>query len=293
MDSSQIKIISPRWEEYELIDSGNGEKLERYGPYIIRRPEGQALWKRSLPNAVWEKTDAHYIKSGEKFGEWKTNNTMPPQWKLPHQELNFFLKLTPFGHVGVFPEQQEQWTWVQNKIRLAGRTIKILNLFSYTGALTLAAAAAGASVTHVDASKPSVAWARENQTLSNLSHKPIRWIIEDALKFVKREVRRESTYDAVIVDPPKFGRGPKGEVWKFEDHFSELLQECKKILNPNPIFFLITAYAIPVSSLTLHNMLQDTLEPFRGTFEYGELALREEKSKRLLQTALFSRWERK
>lgn len=279
-------------EEYELIDCGAGKKLERFGKYTLIRPEKQAMWKVSNPE-LWNNVDAEYIRSNEKFGEWKIISNMPREWKFTHGSIKMVLRLTPFGHTGIFPEQQEQWGFIQDVI-LNHSTIqplnrlKILSLFSYTGAATLAAAAAGAEVTHVDASKPAITWAVENQKLSQLDNKPIRWIVDDALKFVKREERRGSKYDGIIMDPPKFGRGPKGEVWQFEKDFPELLESSIRILSNTPVFFLVTAYAVPISPITLGNMLQNYLSS--ENIEYGELTI-EDSAKKLLPTALYARWK--
>ncbi len=215
--------------EYELLDSGNGQKLERFGKYTLIRRESQAIWNESNPS-LWENADAEYVRTNkqsfstnDKFGEWnKKTLSMPNEWDFSLSTIKMKLKLTPFGHVGVFPELQEQWNWL-SKVISKSQSPKVLSLFSYTGAATLTAAVAGAQVTHVDASKPAITWAAENQKLSGLQDKPIRWIADDALKFVKREERRGVTYDGIIMDPPKFGRGPKGEVWQFEKDFPELM----------------------------------------------------------------------
>lgn len=287
-------LVLKKSAEYELLDSGEGRKLERFGKYILVRPEKQAMWNISNPD-LWTKADVEYIRTGDKFGDWKSiNPEMPREWIFEHNSIKLKLKLTPFGHVGVFPEQTEQWDWLEkiisNNITIQqSSNLKILSLFSYTGGATLAAAAAGAHVTHVDASKPAITWAVENQKLSNLQDKPIRWIVDDALKFVKREERRGNKYDGIIMDPPKFGRGPKGEVWQFEKNFPELLESCQKILSNNPLFFLVTTYTIPISSNTLANMVSGIL-PEPAKIEFGELAIEETGSKRLLPTSIFSRW---
>ncbi len=278
-------ILKPN-SEYELFDSGNGRKLERFGKYTLTRRESQAIWNES-DLALWEKADAEYVRTNDKFGEWnKKILSMPNDWDFNLGNLKMKLKLTPFGHVGVFPELQEQWNWL-TKIASQAQSPKVLSLFSYTGAATLTAAAAGAHVTHVDASKPAITWAAENQKLSGLSDKPIRWIADDALKFVKREERRGAKYDGIIMDPPKFGRGPKGEVWQFEKDFPELMDACKAILSPNPLFFLVTAYTVPVSPISLANVMSQTLE--NESVDYGELSI-EDSSGKLLPTCIFSRW---
>ncbi len=287
-----INIDIPSWEEYELIDSGNGRKLERFGKYILNRIESQASWHQSLSEDEWHKADATFKKTDERNGVWVFKNKLPEQWSLQFEEMKLILRLTPFGHVGIFPDQANQWGWIYDKIKAANRPINALSLFTYTGAATFAAAAAGANVVHVDASKPAITWARDNQNASKLSTKPIRWIPEDAMKFVKREVRRGTRYDAIIMDPPKFGRGPQGEVWKFEENFPELLDYCRQILSEQPLFILTTAYAIPVSSIALSNMIADTTRKLKnGTIEYGELGLKQKSNDRILPTAIYARWE--
>lgn len=278
-------ILKPN-SEYELLDSGNGRKLERFGKYTLIRRESQAIWNES-DLALWEKADAEYVRTNDKFGEWnKKILSMPNEWDFKLDLIKMKLKLTPFGHVGVFPELQEQWNWL-TQIISKSKAPKVLSLFSYTGAATLSAAAAGAHVTHVDASKPAITWAADNQKLSGLQDKPIRWIADDALKFVKREERRGVKYDGIIMDPPKFGRGPKGEVWQFEKDFPELMDASKAILSPNPLFFLVTAYTVPVSPISLANVMSQTLE--NENVDYGELSI-EDSSGKLLPTCIFSRW---
>lgn len=289
-------LVLVKSEQYELLDSGDARKLERFGQYTLIRPEKQAMWKVSKPE-LWNNVDAEYIRSNEKFGEWKIISNMPREWIFKHNSMSMMLRLTPFGHTGIFPEQSEQWAFIQDVIlnHISNHSTvqplnhpKILSLFSYTGAATLAAAAAGAEVTHVDASKPAITWAVENQKLSQLDNKPIRWIVDDALKFVKREERRGNKYDGIIMDPPKFGRGPKGEVWQFEKDFPELLESAARIFSNTPVFFLVTAYAVPISPITLGNMLQNYLSS--ENIEYGELTI-EDSAKKLLPTALYTRWK--
>lgn len=281
-------VLKPN-ANYELIDSGEGRKLERFGKYTLIRRESQAIWKPENPN-LWEKADAEYIRTNEKFGEWKINNqNLPREWEFKQGSITLKLKLTPFGHVGVFPELQEQWNWMTDLIKKQNPAARVLSLFSYTGAATLTAAAAGATVTHVDASKPAITWAVENQKLSGLTGSPIRWIADDALKFVKREERRGVKYDGIIMDPPKFGRGPKGEVWQFEDDIPELLESCRPILSDSPLFFLLTAYTVPVSPISLGNITSQILPDSK--VEYGELSIESSEGK-LLPTSIFSRWSK-
>lgn len=273
-------------ENYTLLDSGNGRKLEKFGEYKIIRPEKQALWNISNP-ALWENPDTEYTRTGDKYGDWKISRPAPHPFVFNTQGLQLEIKLTPFGHVGVFPEQEEQWKFISEN---ANSEDKILSLFSYTGASTLAASVNGAEVVHVDASKPAISWASENQKLSGLQDKKIRWIVDDALKFVKREGRRGSEYSGIIMDPPKFGRGPKGEVWQFEKDVPELISACREILSPQAKFFIITAYAVPVSPITLGNMLGDLFEK-RGEISYGELGTEENESGRVLPTAFYAQWK--
>lgn len=288
--------IPDEWSEYELLDSGNGRKLERFGKFILDRIEGEALWNKSLPESEWQRADARFEKNGERGG-WVKKNNIPDSWILTfahfepdvHENLKLQLRLTPFGHVGIFPDQANQWHGIYEDIRDNARKVKVLSLFGYTGVATLAAAAAGAEVTHVDASKPAITWARENQRLSGLEEKHIRWIPEDALKFVKREVRRGSRYDVIIMDPPKFGRGAQGEVWKFEENFAELLDYCRQILSDTPLFVLITAYAVPISSVSLGNLLSDVMKKYKGQCEAYEIGLKQ-KSGRILPTAISAEW---
>ncbi len=284
-----INLILKPNSEYELLDSGNGRKLERSGNFTLIRRESQAIWNEADPS-LWDSADAEYVRTNDKFGEWnKKTLSMPNEWDFTLHTIKMKLKLTPFGHVGVFPELQEQWNWL-TKIISKSQSPKVLSLFSYTGAATLSAAAAGAHVTHVDASKPAITWAVENQKLSGLQDKPVRWIADDALKFVKREERRGAKYDGIIMDPPKFGRGPKGEVWQFEKDFPVLMEACKAILSPNPLFFLVTAYTVPVSPISLANVVSQTLQ--NDDTEYGELSI-EDKNGNLLPTCIFARWENK
>ena len=293
-----INIDIPNWSEYELLDSGNGRKLERFGKYILNRIETQAMWRQSLDESAWHKADAIFRKTDDtndrlrtgNRGVWDYRNNIPQSWTLSFENLKLDLRLTPFGHVGIFPDQSNQWSWISEKIKNAGRPINVLSLFTYTGASTLAASDAGAQVVHIDASKQAITWARDNQRLSGLADKPIRWIPEDALKFVKREVRRVSRYDAIIMDPPKFGRGPQGEVWKFEENSEELLDYCRQLLSDKPLFTLVTAYAVPISSVTLGNLVSDSFRKHKGKVEFGELGLKQ-KNERILPTAIYATWE--
>lgn len=277
------------WEDYELLDSGDGRRLERYGAFVLSRPDPQVIWKPVLGNKQWETADAIYEKDDSGKSGWDVRTKMPKNWPIHYKDLTFQAKLSPFKHTGIFPEQSLHWDWMHGLIQKTRRPVNVLNLFGYTGGATLAAAAAGASVTHVDASFPSIGWARENQRLSKLGDCPIRWIEDDCLKFVSREIRRESQYDAIILDPPAYGRGPKGEAWIFNSNFPGLIQQCMRILSDNPLFLLVNAYAISSSSLMLENVLGDHLEG--GIIESGELAIREKSAGRLLSTGIYARWQ--
>jgi 23S rRNA (cytosine1962-C5)-methyltransferase len=289
-------LTTPGWSEYALLDSGNGRRLEKFGPYALSRPDPQCLWQPGLPIDAWEKADAVFTEKNTK-GKWVNSRFIPDSWKMHYKDITFYAKLTPFKHTGVFPEQHLHWDWLEKKVKNEGlkiknEKIKVLNLFAYTGVASLVCAAAGADVTHVDASYPTIGWARENQALSSLSDKPIRWILDDCLKFVEREIKRGVRYDGIIMDPPVFGHGPKGERWEFNESFPLLLKACQQVLTDQPLFVLINAYAVSASALMLQNMLEDTMEKYKGKVESGELALEEKTRKRLLSTGIFARWSK-
>ncbi len=289
----EIIPLSPQgWDEYELLDSGDGAKLERFGKYILVRPDKGIYWQRALPAQHWEDVDAIFQQPESGEGRWVQRRSVPERWLMRYGELTFWAKLTPFRHTGVFPEQQPQWEWIDQQIRSARAPVNVLNLFAYTGIATLAAAAAGANVTHVDASKPTLAWARENAIAAGMQERPIRWILDDALKYVRRESRRGRRYDGIILDPPVFGRGPKGEVWRFEKSFPLLLDACKEILSDRPRFVLLTAYAIEESSLLLYNLLSDWMKARGGKITAGELVLQDSAAQRPLSSAIYARWSR-
>lgn len=287
-----IPILYPNdWTDYELLDSGDGAKLERFGPpaggYLISRPDPRAIWSKSHPDA-WKQAQAIHERTSTTSSEWKTISAPPNPWTIMYHDVVFTLRPTEFKHVGVFPEQAVNWNWIEQQI--SGRTISVLNLFGYTGSATLFAAKAGAHVTHVDSSQGAIAWAKENAKTSGLLDKPIRWIEDDAYKFILREGRRGSTYDGIIMDPPRFGRGTKGEVWKIEKDLPKLLEATFSILSKNPVFFLINAYTADLSSIALYNLMESTLQALGGTLSFGELALQETQSKRLLPNGIFVRW---
>ncbi len=288
MIEPKILITKPS-KDYELIDSGNEEKLERYGKYILRRPDPQALWNKTLLEKEWKGADAFFFRDADKKG-WKKNKEMQNEWTISFDDITFNISPTAFKHTGVFPEQEPNWNWTKEIIRKVGRPVKILNLFGYTGGATLAALSAGAEVTHVDGSKAAINWAKENAELSGLEKKPVRWIIDDARKFVMREIKRGGKYDGIIMDPPSFGRGGKGEIWKIEDNFTQLLEECSKILTDDPILFIINGYAAGYSSQAYYNALEPFMRKYFGAFEVGELTIEESKGGRLLPCGIFVRW---
>ena len=286
-------LIAQPWPDYALIDSGMGRKLERYGSVTVNRPEPQALWMPSLPESEWQKADAMFDNVGDMDGDtgkWKLYSKPPEQWTVKWRDLSFVCRLMSFRHMGLFPEQMTHWDWIGDQIKTANRPLKILNLFAYTGAASLAAAQAGAQVTHLDASKKAIQWAKDNQTASKLSDAPIRWICEDAKAFVARELRRNSTYDGIILDPPKFGRGPDGERWQIEEDLIDFISNCVKLLSPDAKFMILTAYAMRLSSLSLGNVMQDMLGARGGTIDSGELLIKQENGERYLSTSLYARW---
>lgn len=285
-----MKVLVPNdFIDYELLDSGEEYRLEKFGKFIISRPDPQAIWKKKYSAKKWQKIDAQYIRVNENQGHWKFAKRMPERWPVHYKQLSFYAKLTSFKHTGIFPEQSVHWDWIQTKIKDTKRPVHILNLFGYTGIASIAAAQAGAKVTHVDASRSSIGWAKDNQKLTKLDESSIRWILDDALKFCQRELKRGVKYDGIIMDPPIYGHGPKGEIWKFNESFPKLLEVCSKILSKHPLFFIVNAYAISASSIMLHNLFLDFL-PQDGLIEYGELALQEEDQGRLLSTGIFARW---
>ncbi len=290
-----METRTPEWAEYELLDSGEGKKLERFGEYVLVRPEPQAKWAAALPAARWRAADGEYVKAGNgRRGEWKFRKAIPARWTMQRGDLKFWVQPAPSGHVGVFPDQACHWDWIAEATRLAARPVKMLCLFGHTGLATLASAAAGAEVTHVDASRKAVAWARENQGLSGLSERPIRWIVEDALTFVRREARRGNRYDAMVIDPPKFGRGPNGEMWKLDESLPELLSVCGKVLSASPVFILLNVYTtvltrgrIEKEAEALRGWLKEMLGDLRVTITAGELVL-EDGARRRIATSVYA-----
>ncbi|MCM1258293.1 MAG: class I SAM-dependent methyltransferase [Roseburia sp.] len=264
--------LADNWKDYEVIDCSNGEKLERWGNYLLVRPDPQVIWNSPKTEKGWKKKNGHYHRSKKGGGEWEFFD-LPEQWSIHYRSLTFQLKPFRFKHTGLFPEQAVNWDWCSEKIRCASRPVKVLNLFAYTGGATLFAAAAGASVTHVDASKGMVAWAKENAHSSGLSNAPIRWIVDDCVKFVEREIRRGNTYDAIIMDPPSYGRGPKGEIWKIEDAIHPFIKLCTKLLSPEPLFFLINSYTTGLQPAVLAYMLGLELKKYHGKITADEIGL--------------------
>ena len=288
-----LKTIKSK--DYELLDSGNGLKLERYGKIVFSRPDPEALWNYKLPTQTWDHADAIFVRRGTK-SEWNLKSTVPKQWDIEFGGYKFIIKPTSFKHTGLFPEQLANWDWMKNVIEKNKKNynepVQVLNLFGYTGGATLACADAGAEVTHVDGSKTAVAWARENAELSNLADKPIRWIIDDCIMYLRREVKRGRKYDAILMDPPAFGHGPKDELWKIEENFLELIDLCKQVLSDKPLFVLINGYTAGYSPIAYENVLKDMMNDSKGSIEIGELTIAESNSDRLLPCGIFARWER-
>jgi 23S rRNA (cytosine1962-C5)-methyltransferase len=284
-------LASPDWEDYELIDSGEGSKLERYGRYTFVRPEVQAIWSRALPAKKWEAADAIFLPTGEESGgRWQFKKPVKGPWPMHYKGLKFQAQASRSRHMGVFPEQAAHWDWIRDRIQSTQRRLSILNLFGYTGLATLAAAQAGAQVTHVDASKRAISMARENLALSGLGDHPVRWLVDDVEKFVRRDVRRHAQYDGIILDPPKFGRGPSGQVWEFFKSLPGLLQDCRNLLSPRPVFVVLTAYAIRASALSIYYPLAEMVSGLGGQLDAGELVLVERNAGRVLSMAIFARW---
>lgn len=288
MKNPNILAVCPD-AEYALLDSGDGEKLEQYGKYVLSRPDPQSLWKKKLSQKDWDKADAIFLRDG-RATEWKLKTGVPAKWEVELQGLKFWVKPTSFKHTGLFPEQSSNWYWLSGLIQVAKQQPEVLNLFGYTGGATLACAKAGAKVCHVDGSKAAITWARENAELNNLQDKPVRWILEDAVKFVKREIKRGHKYDGIILDPPAYGHGPDGEMWKIEENFLELLDLCQQLLSDKPLFFLINGYASGYSAIAYENALKDLMGD-AGEIEKGALTIRERDTERLLPCGIFARWK--
>jgi 23S rRNA (cytosine1962-C5)-methyltransferase len=279
------------WADYALLDSGHGRKLERYGRFTVVRPEPQCLWSPLLPAEAWDKADAVFDPTDEEdAGRWKFRDKPLDAWPLAWGDVKFHGRFTAFRHLAFFPEQAANWTWLDAAVRRAGGQPRVLNLFGYTGVASLVMAAAGAAVTHVDASKKAVGWARENAELSGLAQRPIRWITEDARKYVQREVRRGSKYEGIILDPPKYGRGPDGEVWRLFENLPELAGLCAELLSEDAAFLVLNAYAERISGAALSGLLAEKLKGRGGTIEWGELALVQEGGRRQVGMSFYARW---
>jgi len=299
-------LEAKKWQDYELLDSGDGLKLERFGKYIFARPESQAMWSRALSNKDWEVAHAVFQPTAEESGgHWIEKKRLPEKWEMKYdltpnpspdtrgEQLRFWVMTTPGRHLGVFPEVAAHWDFMAGLVQKENRPVKVLNLFGYTGLASLAAAAAGAQVTHVDASKKSVGWARENQALSGLNEKPIRWIVEDAVKYMQREEKRGTKYDGIILDPPKFGRGPKGEVWEVYKSLPNLFELCRACMSDNPLFVIATLYAVRASAIHVAQALDEMMKKYKGHMDSGELVTRETSANRLLSQAVYARWSAK
>ena len=288
--------IADSWKDYEVLDTSAGEKLERWGEYRLIRPDPQVIWNTPR-DKQWRKPNAHYHRSNKGGGEWEFRD-LPEEWTIHYKDLSFRLKPFNFKHTGLFPEQAANWEWFYPLIKKAtaeGRKVRVLNLFAYTGGATLAAAAAGAEVTHVDASKGMVQWAKENRDLSHLEDRKIRFIVDDCLKFVEREKRRGRTYHGILMDPPSYGRGPNGEMWKFEKEIVGLIDACLGILDEHALFFLINSYTTGFSSIVLDDLMKTMIlsEHPEGTVETGEVALPVQNRDLLLPCGIYGRWQRK
>ena len=285
--------IANNWKDYKIIDMANGQKLEKWGNIILSRPDPQIVWKnKTFPNE-WKNANAVYTRSKTGGGNWEYKKRTPDFWKIKYKDLCFNIKTMGFKHTGLFPEQAVNWDWMRKKIETSKREIKVLNLFAYTGGATVACLASNASVCHVDSSKGMVNWAKENVQSSGLEKRKVRYIVDDVVKFVNREIRRENKYDAIIMDPPSYGRGTNGEVWQFEDNIYDLVELCTNVLSDNPLFFLINSYTTGISSTVLANILNLTIsKKFKGKVSSGEIGLPMENSNSILPCGIYGRWEK-
>ncbi len=280
------------WTDYELIDSGGARRLERFGIYILDRPAPQALWPRSQPDSVWKRAHAVYHRSSSGGGNWQMIQTIPESWSIQWEKLTLRIKPTGFGHVGIFPEQADHWKWIMDQASMAKTPIRILNLFAYTGVASLAAAQVGSQVCHVDGSRGVVTWGNENAALSDLAKAPIRWIVDDVIQFANREVRRGVTYHGIILDPPSFGRGPKGQVWKLEKQLPVLLDLFRNLLDKHPCFLLFTCHSQHISATGLENLLIPIFQHQPGVMESGDCVIRPRRGGVGLPSGIFARWRR-
>ena len=284
--------IANEWKDYEILDMANGEKLERWGNIYLIRPDPQIIWKdKSYPNK-WNMANARYNRSNTGGGAWEYKKRLPESWQIKYKNLTFNIKPMGFKHTGLFPEQAVNWDWMIKKIKDSKREINVLNLFAYTGGATVACLSAGAKVCHVDSSKGMTTWAKENVESSGLRDRPVRFIIDDVVKFVQREIRRGRKYDAIIMDPPSYGRGKNGEVWQFENNIADLVELCTKVLSDNPLFFLINSYTTGISAKVLENILYLNMKNVKGTISSGEIGLPMKDSKLVLPCGIYGRWEK-
>lgn len=282
--------LANEWNDYQILDMANGEKLEKWNNIILVRPDPQIIWKQKTFPEKWKNANAEYLRSNTGGGQWKYNKKVPESWQVKYKNLIFNIKPMGFKHTGLFPEQAINWDWMINKIQNAKREIKVLNLFAYTGGATVACLSAGASVCHVDSSKGMVSWAKENVCSSGLQDRKVRYIVDDVVKFVNREIRRGNKYDAIIMDPPSYGRGTNGEVWKFEENIYDLIELCSKVLTEKPLFFLINSYTTGISSVVLENILKLNIHS-KGKFSNGEIGIPMQNSNLVLPCGIFGRWE--
>ena len=284
--------VANNWKDYEILDMADGEKLERWGNIILIRPDPQIIWKEKSFPEKWKNANAKYNRSNTGGGNWNFIKPLPKSWQIKYKDLTFNIKPMGFKHTGIFPEQAVNWDWMMSKIKNSARDIKVLNLFAYTGGASVACLKAGASVCHVDSSKGMCEWAKENVASSGLRDRPIRFLVDDVVKFVNREIRRGNKYDAIIMDPPSYGRGTNGEVWKFEDNIADLVKLCMNVLSDKPLFFLINSYTTGISSQVLENLLRINIpKKAKGKFSHGELGLPMTNSKMILPCGIYGRWE--
>lgn len=285
-------LIANKWEEFKLLDVGNNEKIEQWGNYILRRPDPQAIWDKE-DNEIWNKYDGYYQRSSSGGGKWKVAN-FPPRWSISYGELKFYIKPTGFKHTGLFPEQAVNWDFMIDKIQNANRNIKVLNLFAYTGGATIACAYANAEVCHVDSAKGMVSWAKDNLNLSNLEDRKVRFIVDDVIKFVEREIRRGRKYDAIIMDPPVFGRGTNNEIWKIEEKLVDLINLTLQLLSDKPLFYIINSYTSAFSRIVIHNLMETMInKKYPGKLTTGEIGLEASISELILPCGIYGRWESK
>lgn len=282
--------LASDWNDYQILDMANGEKLEKWNNITLVRPDPQIIWKQKTYPEKWKKADAKYSRSNTGGGAWNYNKKLPSAWQVKYKDLVFNIKPMGFKHTGLFPEQAVNWDWMINKIKSTNKEIRVLNLFAYTGGATVACLSAGASVCHVDSSKGMVSWAKENVTSSGLQDRKVRYIVDDVVKFVNREIRRGNKYDAIIMDPPSYGRGTNGEVWKFEDNIYDLVKLCSKVLTDKPLFFLINSYTTGISSMVLENILKLNIHA-KGKFSNGEIGIPMQNSNLVLPCGIYGRWE--